>query len=519
MDAIRSEKTEQTGHGWIFAGLSIAVLLVQLVWLYRETTLDLFGRWAQPGGGFGHGYLVLAISLYIIYRQRTVLYRVAPCPSYMGLFGIAAFSLLWLLATLVDVQLRQNAALLPRVLSVIWAVAGGRVARQLVFPVVFIAVALPVWSPLLPILQSITAHVAFWLARAAAVPAMLQDYLVTLPAGSLMIAEACSGLHYLLAAVTLGVFYAYLNYRLLWQRVLVVMIAALAAIMANILRVFIIIYLAYTTDMQHPWVEEHLSLGWYLFAGLVFMLLLVDLKLHHSAAGLVVDPGSASNAVAPGECRHGMWQRFLLLILGGVLIAIGPAVAWRVEQPTDVGVDIVLNFPESAGDWYGPTATKDDWMPVYQGAIAEKRAYQNGARQLYLYLGYYPTQSQGSELINDLNRISDAKIWRSRFSRARVTSSGADKILEQVLESSTGRQRLVWYWYRVAGVPTVNAYEAKLLQVRGLLTGKSQAAVIAVATDIDSDIDSARNSLSEFMGEMQQPLVRMIDARFQDEIH
>jgi hypothetical protein len=65
--------------------------------------------------------------------------------------------------------------------------------------------------------------------------------------------------------------------------------------------------------------------------------------------------------------------------------------------------------------------------------------------------------------------------------------------------STTGQQRLVWYWYRVAGVSTSNRYMAKLLQVYGLALGRPEAAVLAVATDIEGSMQDSRLQLEEFI--------------------
>jgi len=498
----------QSRPGWGFAGLSIAVLLLLVLGLYRETTMYLGGLWAQVDGGYGHGFLVLAICLYIVYRQRHALSKLVPCPSVMALFAIATFSLIWLVATLVDVQIMQSAVLLPLVFSIIWAAAGGRVAWQVLFPLMFIAFAIPIWSPLVPVLQVITAEVAFWMTRAAGVPALLQDFVVILPAGSLMVAEACSGLHYLLAALTLGVFYAYLNYKLPWQRVVVVMVAAAAAILANILRVFIVIYLAYTSDMQHPLVADHLSLGWYLFAGLVFVLLLVDAGLHRNGNEPHRDATPYAQPVVTRACKHGTLQNVILLIITALLTASGPAMAWWMERQVDFPQNTVLLFPEPFGDWTGPLETQDAWMPAYQGAIAEKRSYRTQTQELYLYIGYYPVQSQGRELINDLNSISDVKTWRVKSSHSVVVTSRQNEVLEQVLESPDGQQRLVWYWYCIGEKCTTNQYMGKLLQVLGLVTGKREAFVIAMAQDIGSSVDDVRKVLDSFSTRIKLPLTR-----------
>ena len=242
--------------GWRGAGVAVSLLLLVVMVLYRDTVLYLAGVWNQwKIGEYGHGYLVLAISLYLVYRQRRVLAALTPCPSVAALPAIAAAALLWLAATLVDVLSLQSVALLLLSLSVIWAVLGPRITRHLLLPVLFIGFALPVWSPMAVLLQEVTADVVFWLARLGGVPVMREEHVLILPSGQLTIEEACSGLRYLLSALTLGVLYAFLNYSRLRTRVLVVLVAAGAAILANILRVFIVVYLAYVTRMQHPLVS------------------------------------------------------------------------------------------------------------------------------------------------------------------------------------------------------------------------------------------------------------------------
>jgi EpsI family protein len=152
-------------------------------------------------------------------------------------------------------------------------------------------------------------------------------------------------------------------------------------------------------------------------------------------------------------------------------------------------------------------------MPEYHGAITRKQAYQKGSERVTLYIGYYPVQEQGKELINDLNRISNRNVWRTRYPRGRLQQTGNQQVLEQLLEKGGGAKRLVWYWYRVAGRNTTNRYEAKALQVLGLVTGKPQAFVVAVATDTGDDAGHARSVLREFLATMQVSLVKLTEGK------
>ena len=118
-------------------------------------------------------------------------------------------------------------------------------------------------------------------------------------------------------------------------------------------------------------------------------------------------------------------------------------------------------------------------------------------------------QKQGEEVINDLNRISNKDVWQTRYPRARLRQTDDQPVLEQLLEKGGGAQRLVWYWYSVAGLHTTNKYEAKVLQVLGLVTGRPQAAVVAVAMNTGDDTDRARKVLSEFLSAMETSLAKL----------
>jgi len=494
--------------GWRGAGMVVSLLLLVVLVLYRDTVLYLAGIWNQwEIGEYAHGYLVLTISLYLVYRQRRVLASLTPCPSIAALPAIAAAVLLWLAATLADVMSLQSVALLLVILSVVWAVLGPRITRHLLLPILFIGFALPVWSPLAVLLQEVTTDVVFWLARLGAMPVMREGHVLILPSGQLAIEQACSGLRYLLAALTLGVLYGYLNYQRVAARVIVVLVAAGTAILANILRVFIVVYLAYVTRMQHPLVSDHLSLGWMLFGGLMFLLLVLDLVVPRSGAGA----GTTEATIAPaGTCRYGTVLRSMLVVASLLLIVCAPALAFWARQPVPLASETRLVFPPVQG-WSGPSETRDDWMPEYHGAIAALRAYRRGSAEVYLYIGYYPGQSQGHELINELNHIANAGVWQTEPLPERAVSVDDRPVVEQVISSRTGRQRLVWYWYRVGGHQTANPYSAKALQVLGMVTGRTRASVIAVAVDIVAGEDEAKRLLHDFVSVIGRPVANMTD--------
>lgn len=498
--------------GWRRAGFSVLVLLLVALGLYHETVGYLTSLWNQLEiGEYAHGYLVLAISLFLILRNRQALSALTPCPHYWALVAILAASLLWMLAALVDVQMLQTFSLLLLVLAIVWTVLGNRVTGRLLLPILFIGFAIPIWFPLSPMLQELSADVVFRGIRALGIPAFRRGNDIMLPAGMLSVTEACSGLRYLLPALALGTLYGYLYYVTVRARLLVVLIAALAAVLINIVRVFVVVYLGYATDMQHPWVTDHLVLGWYLFGGMVVLLLVLDIRLHRRRPPADLVGAAMRSQQLSTQCEKGWLPHAVVLVTGAVLVSVGPAVVYWVDggPPLD-NAHLEFALPVGAGGWTGPVVSTNDWMPEYRGAIARKQAYQKAGERVDLYIGYYPEQRQDKEMIGYLNRISNEDVWHSGNSRGRARSVGDLTVLEQLLEKADGAQRLVWYWYRVAGWHTTNNYHAKALQVLGLLTGKPDASVVAVAIAPNDDTDHARKVLGEFVSSMQTPLAKLI---------
>jgi len=498
--------------GWPLAATLIVFILMLLMLFYQQTVIYLGDIWGELSvGEYAHGYLVLAISIYLIVYNRKRLAKLTPCPSYAVLPLVFLAGLLWLTAVLVDVEVVQTVGLLGVLFTVTWALSGHQAMKVLAFPLLFISFALPIWFPLSPLLQNVTADVVFWIIRVIDVPAFRHENMITVPSGIFSIEEACSGLRYLLAALTLGSLYAYLNYVTLSGRVAVVLITACAAVLANFIRVFIVVYLGYATDMQHPWVDDHLMLGWYLFGGLMAILLFIDARYYRHASPVkdtAIDDAPEESCAGGGAkvnktCQKGHAQYFIIAGLCVVALSIGPVIMYQQSQQQLLGAGTDIVLPEGPVSWSSPVDSVNDWMPQYHGAISKKSDYLVRGGRVSLFIAYYPFQQQGKEVINDLNRISNKKIWRTKYPQARVKHLQSHDVLEQIIDNKKNEKRLVWYWYNIGGVITINKYEAKLLQLAGILTGRPQAYVVAVSVPVNDDVENSRKFISDVVGDLK----------------
>jgi hypothetical protein len=70
-----------------------------------------------------------------------------------------------------------------------------------------------------------------------------------------------------------------------------------------------------------------------------------------------------------------------------------------------------------------------------------------------------------------------------------------------------GERRLMWSWYWVAGAATMDALDARMLYVRGLLVGRRDAVAVAVSVACGDTCDSARERVAGFVRASGEPAV------------
>ena len=223
----------------VAAPVAVAVLIAALL-LYWETVAFTVDFWSRRRA-YGHGLLLVPISLFIVWQSRGALARLAPGPQPWGIPVLLGASLLWALARLIDVQLVMQLALLAVIAGVLWTLLGNRVSRVLAFPVAYLLLGIPIWSLLTPFLQDYTATASTVALRAIGVPVHLEAFYISLPSGQFVVEEVCAGLRYLMATMSIAALFAYLNLRRPWLGVVFFLSCVAFSIILNWLRVVIII--------------------------------------------------------------------------------------------------------------------------------------------------------------------------------------------------------------------------------------------------------------------------------------
>jgi exosortase A len=555
--------TGETTAAWRRALPALLVALAALVGLYWDTALSILSIW-ERSETFAHGYVIVPISAWLIWRRRDALARVRPKPSYLaaGLILLAGFG--WLLAHAVGVLVVEQLAFVAMIPLTVWALLGWGVAREILFPLAFLFFAVPMGEELISPLMDFTAVFAITMLRLTGIPVYVDGNFFTIPSGSWSVVEACSGLRYLIASITLGTLYAYLTYRSYWRRAIFIALSTVVPIFANGMRAYIIVMIGHLSDMQLAHGIDHFIYGWVWF-GIVMMVLFWlgsywredEPAGEHPHSNVAEPPGGSAREQAPSHqgtdsaladvpangpgapaaatsaSRSATVGASLLANLGVrspshapvLTLALLTTVAAAALAPLMSGLSawaahrgpgsIALQVPAPAGAWASQPDRLSDWEPRYLGMDAtEHRTYRDHAGSVGLYLAYYGGLKQGQELINSQNVLVVQKHPKWRMpSQGRRTVSLAGRpttVLEAVLRSE-GRDLLVWRWDWVSGDVTVSPVVGKLLQARDrlLLRTPSSAGVVAY-TPLDGAPEEERQTLQRFLDAMLPSIERTL---------
>ena len=233
----------------------------------------------------GHGPLIIAASLWLVWQSRAQLKAVelAPAPRLgwvVLLFGL----LLMFLARTQDVLFAEAFSIIPVIAGCVLLAAGWPVLRILAFPIGFLlfAVPMPDWiidAATVPLKVFISNSVTKIL-YAAGYPIAQNGVMIMIGSYQLLVKDACSGMNSIFALSAIGVFYAY-AFR--WDqkvRALVLLASIIPiTIAANFIRVITLVLIAYYggPDMLEGAVHDLTGIG--LFVVAVVLLFLLDAML------------------------------------------------------------------------------------------------------------------------------------------------------------------------------------------------------------------------------------------------
>lgn len=251
---------------------ALAVAVAALVALTARSWAAMAHQWWNIDT-YSHLLLVPFIIAWLVALREEDLARLAPQPFAPGLLALAAALALWRAGEGLGINLIAQAGAVAAVQAAVVTVLGVRASLVLALPLAFAAFLVPFGDEIIPPLQMITAQIAIALTHASGVPARIEGIHIDTPAGLFIVAEACSGVKFLIAMVTLGVLVCATRFASWRRRAAFMAACVIVPVLANGVRAFATIYVAQFVGAEKATGFDHIVYGWVFFAIVVAVLL------------------------------------------------------------------------------------------------------------------------------------------------------------------------------------------------------------------------------------------------------
>jgi exosortase A len=476
-------------HLGALAAISAALLLV-----FHRDAWGMAQIWWRSAT-FNHCMLIPPIVAWLVWQRWPELRQLVPAAWAPGLLLVATGGALWLLGEAGGVALARHLALVLIGQGTIVATLGKSVSRAIAFPLFYLFFLVPAGEEIVPMMQTVTAEIAMALLGFAGIPAHIEGIFITTPAGLFEVAEACSGVRFLVAMVAYGALVANVCFRS-WTRRAAFMVAATAIpVLANGIRAWGTIYIAEQTGIQFAEGFDHILYGWIFFAIVILLIMAAgwpffDRKVSDpwfDPAALAGPAGTTRRLVETGAgavaiaCLFPLWSAVV-------------ASAGTTAAPAAIRLPAVPGWSEVASEGGRP------WQPHFAGADALRVGRYRNARgqEVDLAIAVFARQEEGRELVAfGQGAVAPDGAWAWTADAALPPSGKAELI------ASHGEIREVVSFYRVGRTVTGSDAAVKLETIRvRLLGGPQRAVAILVSAPAPSEGLSARPAINAFLSSL-----------------
>lgn len=495
-----SGKSLGSTQKWWLAGTAWLLVWLGVFW---ESLLSAVHVW-WINESFTHCFFVLPAVIYALWQQRGALAQSTPGPSVLGGLAVLGGLLVYALGQAAHIELLQHLAMFGLLPAVFLMLFGWQPFLAVWAPLCFVMFSVPVGEELVPTFQEITADIAIWLLQVIGIPVYRDGLYISVPNGNFVVAEACSGIRFFIACLVVGCAYAYLSFISRWRALAFLAFSIVLPILANGLRAFGIIYIGHTTNMEHAVGADHLIYGWFFFALVVIVLVLVG-------AALSDGQRAWQNTITQVDDR---WANYVgaRLNLKLALLALAPLLAallialltrFQVAEPFDLA-------PSGLRSVSSIEAQAKPWTPRFSGAAHYRiGGDQSGAR---LYQAIYPYNEQGEELASWSNRLYDIENWTLVDQRTH-NIEGVGRVTLVSLTSLAGDRRILAYWFVTTNRVSASKAPIKLQQALNTLMLKpSGGAVVAVDLPFngkpEQPLEDIKRILDRIALQLSSPVLR-----------
>ncbi|MBK7565228.1 MAG: exosortase A [Propionivibrio sp.] len=458
---------------------ALVVALLAILVLYRETAMAMVEIWARSDT-FMHGFVVPPITLWLIWRIRKSIALLTPRPSVWVILGLLATGFVWLLGELATVGVVSQFAFTTMLVLAVPAVLGFQVARRITFPLAFLYFAVPFGEFALPHLMEWTANFTILGLRLSGIPVYREGLHFVIPSGSWSVVEACSGVRYIIASLTVGTLFAYLSYHSLRRRLIFIGVAFIVPVIANWVRAYMIVMIGHLSGNKLAVGVDHLIYGWAFFGIVIISMFWIGSHWREDELPAPAPPLLNINSAVGGGNSSPLVLAFAVIVMA----AIWPLAQWQIERNLPPQVTQLEALGPITG-WPTSPEKLSDWSPSFKNPSATlQSAFSSDGRAVGLYLGYYRNQDDSHKMVTSVNVLvkSGDPVWARINGGVRQITLNQQSISVRTAElrSADSSRLVVWQWYWVNGHLTASDFRAKAYTAWSRITGQGDDSAVII---------------------------------------
>ncbi|MBN1211780.1 MAG: exosortase/archaeosortase family protein [candidate division Zixibacteria bacterium] len=264
-----------------FSPLLIIPFVIMFLF-YLPTLYELVRDWATDGN-YSHGFLIPAVSVYLIWQKKKELAALTFTTDNRGLFFVVAGLILFILGNGAAEYFTVRFSFVVTLFGLVYYLFGHQLVRKTWFEFFFLLFMIPIpyviyFAATFP-MQLLASKITAGVLNLIGMGVVRQGNIIHISGYSLEVAEACSGMRSLVSLLALGALFAYLTQKRFTAQLILFLSTIPIAVAANVFRVFITSLLAYTVTENVTAEPLHSILGLSVFAVAFILLFILGLIL------------------------------------------------------------------------------------------------------------------------------------------------------------------------------------------------------------------------------------------------
>ena len=479
---------------WPIAQLGLAWCAVALV--LRRDLAAMAGQW-WDSSTYNHMLLIPLILGWLVALRWPRLSTLTPSMWRGGLVLFALAALGWVLGCMAELAQLRELALVLMLQAAVASVLGLRVAVGLLFPLGYMLLLVPAGDELIPLLQTITARITTALLALSQIPARIDGVFIATPGGYFRVAEACSGVKFLIAMTAFGALVAHICFLSAKRRAVLMLACLVTPVLANGVRAWGTIAIAQIVGIKFAAGFDHVIYGWVFFALVMGLVMAAGWRWFDRA---VDDPmiDAAELERLPLLAR---WSGKVLSpwaglgAIGGVLAV---ALGWTtLAAGATATLPAQIELPQVPG-WHRLSyAPRYPWFPLFTGAdhrLLGRYADQQGHMVDVAY-ALYAGQGEGRKADGfGQGAVPLGTPWA--WSRTGSAVGGQPSMR---IEAPGPTDRLALTWYRHGDMVTTARPRLKLALLTDRLLLRAEPTATLIVSAEEGGLMPADQSLNVFL--------------------